>query len=289
MGHLNVRFYVAHATEALTGLAAALAMTRAFTPHATSTLIVREHHIRFLKEARVGDPLHLTVGLVDLDETGATILQQLFHSLSGERSAVVQTRVAHVRAKDGQAFGWPASARALARDLMMAIPSGCEARSLVPGAPAEAATLRRAEELGLVRYSAGAFTPRDCDVFGRVGAAELAGRLGDGGAQAVGAIRDAIGPPADGAGPMGMAVVEYRLVYRRWPGAGDRFDTRWWFKAAEPRRLRQSHWMLDPETGEPWAEAHAVLVPFDLERRKATTLPAHALEALAAKVVRFDG
>ena len=73
------------------------------------------------------------------------------------------------------------------------------------------------------------------------------------------------------------------------PGAGERFDTRWWFKAAEPRRLRQSHWMLDPETGEPWAEAHAVLVPFDLERRKATTLPAHALEALAAKVVRFDG
>ncbi len=53
MGHLNVRFYVAHAVEALAGLAAALGMTRAYSPHATSTLVVREHHIRFLKEARV--------------------------------------------------------------------------------------------------------------------------------------------------------------------------------------------------------------------------------------------
>ena len=71
MGHLNVRFYVAHAVEALAGLAAALGMTRAYSPHATSTLVVREHHIRFLKEARVGDPLHMTVGVLDFGDTGA--------------------------------------------------------------------------------------------------------------------------------------------------------------------------------------------------------------------------
>ena len=47
MGHLNVRYYVSKAMEALIGLAAELGMPHAFTPNAQSTLIIRELHIRF--------------------------------------------------------------------------------------------------------------------------------------------------------------------------------------------------------------------------------------------------
>ena len=41
MGHMNVRFYVAKAMEAVAGLAAALGMPAAFTVNANATLIVR--------------------------------------------------------------------------------------------------------------------------------------------------------------------------------------------------------------------------------------------------------
>ncbi|MGH6910252.1 MAG: thioesterase family protein, partial [Phenylobacterium sp.] len=69
MGHLNVGFYVAKSMEGLIGLAAELGMPRAFSPDALSTLVVREQHIRFIKEARPGATLHMIGGVVEWGET----------------------------------------------------------------------------------------------------------------------------------------------------------------------------------------------------------------------------
>lgn len=288
MGHMNVRFYVAHAVEGLAGIAGALGMAQAFSPRATSTLVVREHHIRFLKEARAGAALHMTAGLLGMDETGATALQVLWHSGADEPSAVFHTLLEHARAGDGQPFAWPRAAREHAGALAVELPAGLGPRSLTPGEPPGAASLARAESIGLVRYGAGAFTPQDCDAFGRVSAFQIMGRMGDGAAQAIAAARDAAGPVSPGGQPIGLAVVEYRLIYLDWPRAGDRFDVRSGLRVAEARRLGWTHWMLDPETGRPWAVAIGVLVPFDLDARKTLTLPDRALKALRRRVVRFE-
>ena len=47
LGHLNVRFYLAKAWEAVEALSEALNMRAAFQPGATATLIAREIDIRF--------------------------------------------------------------------------------------------------------------------------------------------------------------------------------------------------------------------------------------------------
>ena len=47
LGHLNVRFYMAKAQEALAGLADQLGMHHAFAPDATATLIPRDVTLRF--------------------------------------------------------------------------------------------------------------------------------------------------------------------------------------------------------------------------------------------------
>ena len=288
MGHMNVRFYVADAMEGLAGLAAALGMPQAFSPTATSTLAVREHHIRFLREARAGAALHMTAGLLRIGEADASALQILHHSQTDEPSAVFHTRLAHVRASDGQDFGWPKAARARADGVTVDVPAGLGPRSLAPGDPPGAASLEQADALGLIRYGSGVFMPQDCDAFGRVSATQIMGRMGDGAAQAVASTREAAGSITPGGQPIGLAVVEYRLVYFDWPRAGDRFDVRSGLRVAEARRLGWTHWMLDPETGRPWAIAIGVLVPFDLEARKTVTLPDEALKLLRAKVVSFE-
>ena len=274
MGHMNVRFYVAYAMEALAGLAGGLGMPRAFAPRGGSTLIVREHHIRFLREARAGDGLHMTVGMLQMAESEAGTLQLMLHSDSGQPSAVFHTRLAHARAADGQPFPWSRGAIERAGGLMVEVPEGLSPRSLEPGRGRTGASLRQAEALGMNRYGAGLFGPEDCDAFGRVDASRIMGRLADGSAHEVASVRQAVGES------VGVAVVEYRLTYLDWPGAGDRFDIRSGLKQVEPRRLGFEHWVLDPESGRPWVVAEAVLLPFDLEARKGLTLSEPALAAL---------
>ena len=281
MGHLNVRFYVAHAMEGLAGLAGAMGLAQAFAPRGAATLQVREHHIRFLKEARLGDPLHMTAGLLEMEEDSATALLLLMHSLEAAPAAIVQTRAAHVSASEARAFPWPRSTRARAESLRVRIPDGLGARSLNPGARIPQRTLQEADSAGLIRYGAGAFGPQDCDVFGRVAAHQMMARLGDGAANGIALMRGAVGEH------VGFAVVEYRIVYFEPAHAGGRYAARAGLIQAEPRRLGWSYWMFDADTSAPLAAARSVLVPFDLDARKAMTLSDDAVARLREKLVEF--
>lgn len=280
MGHLNVRFYMSHVMEGLAGLAAALGMSHAFSPRATSTLAVKEHHIRFLKEARVGEALHMTGAVLDMAEEEARLVQTMLHSASGEPAAIFQTHAAHVTSGDTKPFPWPASARTKAQALTGTVPPALAPRSLTPGAPTAPKSLQALDALGLKLHGAGAFGPQDCDVFGRVRADRIMGRISDGAAHSIAAMREAVGDIASGGRPIGVAVVEYRLVYLDWPGAGDRYEMRSGVVFGRPRLIRWAHFLNDPATGRPWAKADSVLVPFDLETRKVVTLPDVALATL---------
>ena len=71
MGHMNVRFYLTKATEGLAGLAAELGMAHAFAPHAEATLLVTDHHVRFLKENHAGAALYMTGAVLSMGEVDA--------------------------------------------------------------------------------------------------------------------------------------------------------------------------------------------------------------------------
>ena len=162
MGHLNVRFYARFAAEGLAGFAPHMALPHAFREGASSTLIVREHHIRFLKEARDRDTLHMTASLLEISETQAKILFQIFHSSDGKPCAAFTSRVEHVTAVDMRPFPWPRATRAAADALLdAAVPDHARLRSL-SNAPVETqASLERAEALGLTPLATGACVQRD--------------------------------------------------------------------------------------------------------------------------------
>jgi acyl-CoA thioester hydrolase len=287
MGHMNVRHYVVRAMEGLVGMAAELGMPHAFSPFANATLLVKEHHIRFLREAHAGAPLYMLGGVVEMGESDARVLQLLVHPASGEVAASFQTTVVHATPREGQIFPWPTIARERAEALKVEVPEKARARSLDLSPFTSTANLGRAEALKLTRIGLGGLLPTDCDVFGRMRAEQFIGRVSDGIGAFIHPFRDTIVEHAEHKpARFGGAVLEYRIAYLAWPRVGDRVDIRSGLLGADARTMRMIHWMLDPATGEPWGTSEAVAVTFDLDARKVVPVTEAARAALAASSVR---
>jgi acyl-CoA thioester hydrolase len=285
MGHMNVRFYVVRALEGLVGMAAALGMPRAFSPTAGATLLIREQHIRFLREALAGAALHMRGFVAEIGESEARLVQVLYHA-SGEPAASFQTVVSHVSPVDGRAFPWTDDTRRLAASLTAPIPDFAAARS-VDLAPVECqASLARADALGLAHISSGAVLARDCDVFGRMSAEQFIGRVSDGIPGLAGLTRKAIvEAAAERPTRVGGAVLEYRLIHLGWPRAGDRIAIRSGLAGVDARTQRLVHWMVDPDGGRVWGAAEAVTVTLDLDKRKIVPVAPAAQADLNARAI----
>lgn len=277
MGHMNVRFYVAHAMEGLATIAGALGLPGAFRPNANATLIVKDHHIRFLREARAGAALFMRAGVIAMDECGARILQLLFHA-DGELATAIQTQLVHAMAHEERPFPWSPLTRGRAESLGIEVPARAAPRSLGLEAPSGGASLDAAERLDLTRLASGAFGAQDCDVFGRVLPWQILGRVSDG----VPTLLSA-GQPRDP--NIGGAVVELRLAYQTWPRAGDRFDLRSGIAGFDERFRRVVHWVLDPDTGRAWATGEAMAVALDLTTRKIAASSEASRTSLSAQVI----
>jgi acyl-CoA thioester hydrolase len=243
-------------------------MPHAFAPHAEATLVVREQHIRFLREAHVGARISIEAGVLELGEEDARVLFLMRHD-DGQLAASFQMRLAHVTTREARAFPWPAWARARAEALRIDLPENAAPRSVPLSDVASQAGLPRALELGLKRTGIGAFGPQDCDPFGRMRAEVLMAKLSD----CVTHLFADLPHGMDGR-RTGAVVLEYRLLFAGAPRCGDRFEMRSGFAAVEPRVRHMVHWCLDPVTGRPWAAAHGAVAGFDMEARKMLVLDA---------------
>ena len=280
MGHLNVRHWVAKSMEALAGLAAELGMPDAFSGLAPSTLLVREQHIRFLREAKPGAALTARGGVVAMGEDEARLLIVILHP-DGTPAATFQTVVRHATADGGRVFPWSRRIMAEAERLRVDIPDFAAPRSIsLDPVAASAASLEAAKAMDLTRIGLGVIGPADGDAFGRMRTEIVMGKISDGILHLLGADRGLGEGLGSGAPRIGGAALEYRLVHYAWPRAGDRFELRSATAHVEERFRRLRHWMVDPHTGRPWASAENVAVGFDLDARKLVRLSPEAVEAI---------
>jgi acyl-CoA thioester hydrolase len=277
MGHFNVGFYVEKSMQALAGLAAELGMPRAFAASAEATLIVRDQYIRFLREARPNAPLSMTAGVLEMGESDARVLFLLRH-VTGELAAGFQTVVTHATAHEGRAFPWPERMRERAAALAVELPAEAAPRSVELTPVTTQASLARADALGLARTATGVVMPQHCDPFGRMRTEGFMHRLSD----AVPHLFAAGRPGGERRPNIGGAAIEYRLVHHAWPQAGDRLELRSGRAGGTARFQRLVHWMLDPDSGRPWATAEAISVSLDLVERKLVTLSDEELAAARA-------
>jgi acyl-CoA thioester hydrolase len=284
MGHMNVAFYLAKASEALGGLASALGLPGVFRQGAETTLVVRDQHMRNLREARLGAPLHMTGGVIELGETDGRFLL-LLHHVEGSLSATFQVVLAHVDVRTGEARSWPAAVRARADALRMAVPDMAAARScsLEPLDPARFDGARLAS-LGVPTTTLCLVQPSECDVFGRMRPNALLARLLDG-AVHLGRRDEAAKKTFDPKSGIGGAAVEYRLAYFDLPRTGDRMEVRAGWSAVEPRVRHLLYCAFDADTGRPICVADSVTVSFDLNTRKMIVLEGETLEKMRIQVI----
>ena len=284
MGHLNVRFYVARAVEGLVGLAGAMGLPDAFRPRGNATLLIKDQHIRFMREARARAPLHMVAGLLHLSACEARVLQLLIHSQSGEICAAFQTVVVHATSADERPFAWSDRTRLLAQGLMMQTPEIARPRSIKLEAPVGDPSLAQADALGLITLASGAVGAQDCDIFGRMRAELFIGRVSDGVPRMAAAFRAEVAAAAEvQPARIGGAVLEYRLLHHAWPRAGDRVEIRSGLAEVDHRCQRLVHWMLDPVTGKAWGSAEAVAVTLDLDARKIVPIAQAAQQEIRKK------
>ena len=282
MGHMNVRIYVEKALEGLGVLAHRIGMARAFQANAPSTLIPGDQHIRYIREVYAGKPVSMTACVLEVGESDAVIYQDMRHA-DGRCAAAFRTRIIHANAKTGAPFAWSKRSRAALEALIAEPPAETAPRSLDPkGAllPASEATLDTVERTGAPLIGQGLVPPEHCDPFGRMYAPRFIGRISDSVPGLLFDWRKSVAGLTGKDDMPGGAVLEYFLVYRRWPKAGDLLQVHTSFGGFTEKTYSLVHWVLDPVSRDAWLTCQAVAVNFDLTTRKVIPTPPEHLDAL---------
>jgi len=269
MGHMNVRRYLARAQEGLGALAAGLGLPRAFTPSATATLMVQEHRIRFLAEARVGAPLYMTGGTLAFGESDATLLQVLHHAVDERPAAALLTRVAHAKPSDGRPFPWPERARRGAEALTVELPDFAAPRGLQPS---NAEVDQDMNAAALTCLGRGMVMADAVDLFGRMTPEAIMGRMADATAGLMRPLRSELKARHPSL-RIGGAALEYHLIYDDLPRLGDHLELLGRVTAVKAKVQHVAFALVDPLSGRRWASARAVVSCLDLDERRLITIP----------------
>jgi acyl-CoA thioester hydrolase len=280
-GHLNIRFHFERAFIGLAHMARALELPRANTESAGSTLIAREVHARFLKEARPGAPLVMHGGVVEFGESDATLCLDMRHH-DGAPGTAFTFKVRHVETRGLRSFPWSVRSREAAKRLKCKLPEHAKPRSIDLNAAPVAASRAGAIAQGATRIGGALVQPDQCDALGRLRGEHIPGRISDSAPNLLAPWRQAA--TADGVQPAG-AVVEARVVFRKFPRAGELIEIHSGIVEIGDKTLRIVHWVIDPESGGAWASMEAVALTFDTKTRKALTPSAEARERVAKLVV----
>lgn len=285
LGHMNVQFYLAKASEAVANLAALAGLGSIFRADAYATLAARSLHIKFLAEARPGAPLMIEGGIAGTGTTSADLVLLMRHAGSGQIAATFRIKADHVSPKEGRRFDWPQRFAEKAQKLTVAVPDIAQPRGLAEADGATGISTARADALGLEQIGMGRFNSDEMSVFGRIRSDILLGRVSNSVVNFRGAFPEEVDfHMGETSARIGSALLECRILPRRWPRAGDGYVIRSGLVSAGSKVRNLVHWVLDPETGHPWWTMEGVAAPMDLDKRKLVEPDARARTALDAAI-----
>src|SRR5437879_6101247 len=111
--HLTVAFYFARLGDAVRGLLDALDLGLGYTRRRGRVFATADCYVRYVRELRVGDVMHITSGVVAVERDALVLGHKVFDTETGEVCTTVEQRVRHVDARRGAARAFtPAQRRA---------------------------------------------------------------------------------------------------------------------------------------------------------------------------------
>lgn len=267
LGHLNVRFYLAKAWEAVGDLADRIGMPTAFQKGTTSTLRPKDIHIRYLAEVHPGAPLYIKGGITAINVQSAEIALLVMHASNDRVAAAFTMKLMHAVPGEGGAFDWPVRIHKALQQHLIDIPDECAPRSISTAGPAKRVRLSRADELGLAEIGRGRILLEDCDAFGALLPEHFQGKISNSVANFSTAFPEQTQAHAQGGGRVGGVLLEGRICVRRWPRLGQGYIIRSGLQEADTKIRRLVHWVFRKDGKLMWS-MQGVAAIMDLDARK---------------------
>lgn len=273
--HLNVRFYLHKAHQALDAFALARGLSAALPRHVRWLDNLRAHHIRYLREARMAVPMAGDVAVVAYEGKRLTLLCELRHVFTGTVLAAFLSE-----------FDLPPSAHEAARAVLAtgveAVPGHAGARGVEAAtSPYASLSLAAAQDAGYRPIGAGVIQPEECDDRGMLNPWHYMGRTSDAMPSFWSQLQTAQELEA-GEGYLGGAVLEYRMEIHRPLARGEAYQHFGALGEVGEKTMQLGHLMYEQRTGELVVSAEALSITLDLTTRKSIPIPAARRERMLA-------
>jgi acyl-CoA thioesterase FadM len=269
LGHMNVRFYGAHARQGAERLLASLGLA-ADDGH---ILVQRDSYVRHHREQLVGSPLEVRGGVLDATPDRIRLYEELVNPQTNDIAAtfVLAFEVADRPTREHRAIDDAVVERAASSPV--SLPEHGRPRTLtVDDDPSrDAPSLELLRDLDLALRQVRAIDASECDDDGFVLALGVPVLVWGGEPMPNRQFRP-LEELADGA-QMGFATMETRATWARLPRVGDRIQSFGAELDVQAKTMYGRHWLFDVDRADLLGVFSVVNVAFDTTARRAIVIP----------------
>lgn len=269
IGHMNVQFYVARASDGAFFLRHELGLTPSTIRASRRTMIALEEHCRFHRELLAGDIFAMRTRLIEMREKTLVVLHELWNAGAGELAATIVAVSASFDMETRRLAPWSGATLEKGRALLGPLPEHAEARSVRRETRLPDLTLADTEGGAFIETYRGAVSPQHCDDFGHMNTQFYIARYSDGSGhlwQGIGLDKRTMI-----AERRGSVVLEQRLNYVREVVSGDILIVKSALTEIGGKTIRICHFMFNAETGLLAATSEVTAILLDVDKRRATS------------------
>lgn len=176
LGHMNMRHYMTKAQQARQMFVIKLGLGEAFRRNSVSSVRARDIHIKYLGEARPGDPLRIETGLLSISGSEARLCHIMYHADNRLAATIVET-VEHISLRSMKPFDWPQRVGHVAGNFIVEQPNPSRPRNISYDDPAKGLHENRLRQLGSPLIGMGVFQPHEMGADRRATVQSLLGRV----------------------------------------------------------------------------------------------------------------